>query len=472
MRELGFFPRLALVNIARNRRFYGPYLLSCGGTAAMYYVLRYLTWSPVLAAVRGAAYLQSMMAIGCFVVAIFAAVILLYANSFVMKRRQRELGIYTVLGLEKRHLAATMLWETLFCGAAALGVGLAAGILLSRFVPPLLLGISGLAVDVGFQISGLAVGETAVLFAVLFALTLAWNLFRLGRSKPVELLRSQEAGEREPKTRWLLTLLGVVSLGGGYALAITTADPVSAFAYFFLAVFLVMIGTYCLFTAGSIALLKALRANRRFYYQTRHFTAVSGLLYRMKQNATGLSNICILSTMVLVTVATTACLYLGLGEMTNAYALREGLDAAGRAALTEEFTVMYGGFLFLGLFLGVLFLLATALIIYYKQLSEGYEDRNRYLIMQQVGMTPREVRASIRTQILLVFFLPLGTAGLHLLAASPMLCRMLELFGLRDAPLFALCAAGTLAVFCVVYALMYGLTARTYRRVVGEMTKR
>ena len=229
-----------------------------------------------------------------------------------------------------------------------------------------------------------------------------------------------------------------------------------------------MIGTYCLFTAGSIAALKALRANRSFYYQTRHFTAVSGLLYRMKQNAAGLSNICILSTMVLVTVAATACLYLGLDGMIDQHALREGLDAAGRAALTEEFTVMYGGFLFLGLFLGVLFLLATALIIYYKQLSEGYEDRARYRILRQVGMTPREVRASIRTQILLVFFLPLGTAGVHLLAASPMLCRMLELFGLRDAPLFALCAAGTLAAFCAVYALVYALTARTYRRVVGE----
>ena len=468
MRKFGFFPRLALVNIARNSRFYGPYLLSCGATAAMYYVLRFLAESDTVASVRGAGYLQSMMTLGCGVVSIFAAVILLYANSFVMKRRQREVGVYHVLGLEKRHLAWMMLWETLFCGAAALGLGLLAGVLLSRLVPPLLLGLVQMSVPFTFQISGKAAGETAVLLAVLFGLTLLANFLRLGRSRPVELLRGSQTGEREPRTQWLLTLLGVLTLGGGYAIAITTADPVSAFAYFFLAVLLVMIGTYCLFTAGSIALLKGLRANRKFYYQTRHFTAVSGLLYRMKQNAVGLSNICILSTMVLVTVATTACLYLGLDQMIGQIVLREGLDAAGRAALAQEYAVMYGGFLFLGLFLGGLFLLTTVLIIYYKQLSEGYEDRGRYRIMQQVGMTPREVGASIRSQVLLVFFLPLGMAALHLLAASPMLCRMLELFGLQDAPLFAACAAATLAVFCLVYALVYGLTARTYRRVVGE----
>ena len=468
MRKFGFFPRLALVNIARNSRFYGPYLLSCGGTAAMYYVLRFLAGSDTVASVRGAGYLQSMTTLGCGVVAIFAAVILLYANSFVMKRRQRELGVYHILGLEKRHLAWMMLWETLFCGAAALGMGLLAGVLLSRLVPPLLLGLVQMSVPFTFQISGKAAGETAVLLAVLFGLTLLANFLRLGRSRPVELLRGSQTGEREPRTKWLLTLLGVLTLGGGYAIAITTADPVSAFAYFFLAVLLVMIGTYCLFTAGSIAALKGLRANRNFYYQTRHFTAVSGLLYRMKQNAVGLANICILSTMVLVTVATTACLYLGLDQMINQIVLRDGLDAAGRAALAQEYAVMYGGLLFLGLFLGGLFLLTTVLIIYYKQLSEGYEDQGRYRIMQQVGMTPREVGASIRSQVLLVFFLPLGMAALHLLAASPMLCRMLELFGLQDPPLFAACAAATLAVFCLVYALVYGLTARTYRRVVGE----
>ena len=464
MRESGFFPRLALVNLVRNRRFYGPYLLSCGGTAAMYYILRYLAGSDALASVRGTAYLQAMMTIGCDVVALFAAVILLYADSFVQKRRQRELGLYNILGLEKRHLARMMGWETLFCALVSIGGGLAAGAVLSRLVPPLLLSMVRFPMTWTFRLSGRALGETAALFAVLFSGILAVDLFRLGRSRPVELLHSVEAGEREPRTKGLLTILGVLTLGGGYGLAVMIQDPVQALAWFFAAVRLVMIGTYGLFTAGSIAVLKGLRANRNFYYQTRHFTAVSGLLYRMKQNAAGLSNICILSTMVVVTVSTTACLYLGLESMLDA----RSVDTADRLALAQEYYAMYGGFLFLGLFLGALFLLTTVLIIYYKQLSEGYEDRGRYQIMQQVGMTPEEVRGSIRSQILLVFFLPLGMAALHLLAASPMLCRMLELFGLRDAPLFAACAAGTMLVFCAVYGAVFVLTARTYSRVIGE----
>lgn len=416
-----------------------------------------------------------------------------------------------------------------------------------------------------------------------------------------------------------------------------------------------MIGTYCLFTAGSVAVLKALRANPSYYYQTRHFTAVAGLLHRMKQNAVGLANICILSTMVLVTVSTTVTLYqsceetldqmypydiqvvqyltgydedvelptsedvldqaeetLAASGRTASYfswlnlaegrcwysgntlqwetgtevrlrlvtaedyarctgrnvplaadqvlAYTDGLDlpdtfyigslplhvaqrleddlpingstrvgyevslvtlvVADRTALeavmaqsfgdnfSEEFLIqmdvdgtgeeklalseaflngisgegvavnsrqgnaadlyaMYGGFLFLGIFLGLLFLLATALIIYYKQISEGYEDQRRYQILRQVGMTDREVRASIHTQILLVFFLPLGTAGIHTAAAYPMVSKLLELFQFTRTGRYALCTAGTLAVFCAVYALVYGLTARAYRRIVA-----
>ena len=598
MGKRSFFPRLALVNLVRNSRYYGPYLLSCGALAAMYYILRFLTWNEVIQTVRGAAYLQVMMSIGCFVVALFSTVLLLYANSFVMKRRQKELGLYNILGLEKRHIAALCFWETLL--------------------------------------------------GVLFLLALLWNLLRLGRSRPIELLHSDSAGEREPKTKRLLAVLGLAALLGGYAIALTTRNPVNALMLFFVAVILVMLGTYCLFTAGSIALLKRLRANKGFYYQTRHFTAISGLLYRMKQNAVGLANICILACMVLVTVSGTLCLYLGaeksldgkypddilvtqtlkddtdpaatldlvqrtvadagrqmadlryetsasfharysgntlltdmsqsgllteitvltaeeysrltgetvaLGEnqvlayadgdfqlpetffyeyeeapiqvkarldsfpagdsaiVTNEVMLglvadgalaehlmntdlarrtfrihlnTDGADSeklacakavlavsdgrygvASRQEMAEEFYAMYGGFLFLGIFLGLLFLMATVLIIYYKQVSEGYEDQRRYQIMQQVGMSRREVGASIRGQILLVFFLPLLTAGLHILAAFPMLCRILELFGLHEVGMFALCTAGTLAVFAAVYALVYGLTARTYERIVG-----
>ena len=656
MRKSGFFPRLALVNLARNGRFYGPYLLSCGMTAAMYYILSYLTRSDIVSSVRGAGYLQSLMYLGTLVVALFAVVLLLYANSFVMKRRRRELGLYNILGLEKRHIAHLMVWETLYCAAAAILGGLAAGVLLSKLVLLLLLQISRLPVQYGFEVSLPGMANTAALFGVLFLLTLVWNLAGLLRSRPVELLHSASAGEQEPRTRRLLVVLGAVTLGAGYATALTVADPFTALAYFFLAVALVMIGTYCLFTAGSIALLKRLRSTPRYYYRPRHFTAVAGLLYRMKQNAVGLANICILSTMVLVTVSTTVSLYAGLedsldrmfpydvdvvqpldgvppeeAESATADTLERVQTAAAEAgrkvellqwstlldtvgwytgntftllaqdgvstqirvltaddygrltghtvalepdevliqaenlALPETFYIedlpfhiagtiadfpryndtvfisgqtaqlslvvadesvlsavrdrdsgddrrefhvqmdldgteaekqafvdpllaadtndvysvisrqdnaldlytMYGGFLFLGVFLGLLFLLSTVLIIYYKQISEGYEDQRRYQIMQQVGMSPREVRASIRSQVLLVFFLPLVTAGVHVATAFPMLCKLLELFNLFDVGLFALCAAGTLLVFCAIYALVYGLTTRTYSRIVG-----
>ena len=648
MGKRSFFPRLALVNLLRNGRYYGPYLLSCGALAAMYYILRFLTWNEVIQTVRGAAYLQSMMSIGCFVVVLFTAVLLLYANSFVMKRRQRELGLYNILGLEKRHIAALCFWETVLCAAAVIPGGIAAGILLSKLILLLPLKLVQIPVQFGFSVSVRGMGETAALLGVLFLLALLWNLLRLGRSRPIELLHSDSAGEREPKTKRLLAVLGLAALLGGYAIAVTTRNPVNALMLFFVAVILVMLGTYCLFTAGSIALLKRLRANKGFYYQTRHFTAVSGLLYRMKQNAVGLANICILACMVLVTVSGTLCLYLGAeksldskypddilvtqtleagidptttldlvrqtvadtgrqvtdlryessasfrarysgntllnnidqsGLLTKVTVLTAGeysrltgdavtleenevlayvdgelqlpetflyegipirvkarLDSfpagdsaivsnevtlglvadgalaehlmnmdlarrtfrihlntdgtdseklacakailavsdgaygvASRQEMAEEFYAMYGGFLFLGIFLGLMFLLATVLIIYYKQISEGYEDQRRYQIMQQVGMSRREVGVSIRGQILLVFFLPLLAAGLHILAAFPMLCRILELFGLYDVGLFALCTAGTLAVFAAVYALVYGLTARTYERIVGSV---
>ena len=650
MGKRSFFPRLALVNLVRNSRYYGPYLLSCGALAAMYYILRFLTWNEVIQTVRGAAYLQVMMSIGCFVVALFSTVLLLYANSFVMKRRQKELGLYNILGLEKRHIAALCFWETLLCAAVVIPGGIAAGILLSKLILLLLLKLVQIPVQFGFSVSVRGVGETAALLGVLFLLALLWNLLRLGRSRPIELLHSDSAGEREPKTKRLLAVLGLAALLGGYAIALTTRNPVNALMLFFVAVILVMLGTYCLFTAGSIALLKRLRANKGFYYQTHHFTAISGLLYRMKQNAVGLANICILACMVLVTVSGTLCLYLGaeksldgrypddilvtqtlkddtdpaatldlvqrtvadagrqmadlryetsasfharysgntlltdmsqsgllteitvltaeeysrltgetvaLGEnqvlayadgdfqlpetffyeyeeapiqvkarldtfpagdissadtggmtalglvaddafaacladmdlVSKSFRIRfdldgtdqEKLDCAesllaasngafsvrSRQDMAVEFYTMYGGFLFLGIFLGLLFLLATVLIIYYKQVSEGYEDQRRYQIMQQVGMSPREVALSIRRQILLVFFLPLLAAGLHILVAFPMICRILELFSLYDTRLFAICTAGTLAAFAAVYALVYGLTARTYERIVG-----
>ena len=660
MNKCKFYPRLALVNVTRNAQFYLPYLLSCGGTAAMYYMVVYLSRSEIVASVRGAGYLQSLMILGTGIVALFSIILLLYANGFVMKRRRKELGLYNVLGMEKRHIAHLMFWETLLCAFCAIAGGIAVGILLSKFLLLLLLRLVRLPVAFGFEISSSGIVQTAVLFGILFLLTFLYNLVRIGRANPIELLHSDSAGEREPRVKWPLVVVGLLTLLGGYFLALTVKTPVDALALFFVAVFLVIIGTFCLFTTGSIAALKALRRNKRFYYHPKHFTAVSGMLYRMKQNAVGLANICILSTMVLVTVSTTVCLYLGLdgtlnrmyphdlqitqecqtgsdpdfsallqqaetsaaesgrsitsqshlvssssyalfsgnaflfsyqdeqpgtlyrftvitaeeynrltgqntalqkdevliytseGDMPNTIYLKDqpfrvagrldtfldqsrslysnmayaGLVVSDNSVLhqlvtlepdapdttrtfstdltlyldldgteeeklsyyetlntafsstessvsvqsrqqnTIEFYSMYGGFLFLGIFLGVLFLAATVLIIYYKQISEGYEDRRRFAIMQQVGMSRREVRETINAQVLLVFFLPLAAATLHILMAFSMVRKLLMLFALTDITLFILCTLATLLVFSAIYALVYSITAKSYYKIV------
>ena len=652
-----FYPRLALVNLTRNGQFYLPYLLSCGGTACMYYIVVYLTHSQIIANVRGAEYIQTLMMLGTIVVALFSVVLTLYANNFVMKRRRRELGLYNVLGMEKRHIAHLMLWETLLCALTAIAGGIVAGILFSKLILLILLRAVRIGVQFGYEISPEGIVQTIILFGVLFLLTLLVNLVRIGRTRPIELLHSDSAGEREPRVKWPLVVIGLAALLGGYYLSITVQDPISAMLFFFVAVILVIIGTLCLFTAGSIAALKALRRNKGFYYKPQHFTAVSGMLYRMKQNAVGLANICILSTMVLVTVSTTVSLYLGLDGMLNKmypadiqvsqtlgmvsdriyaadpdeiliqaedsiaktgrtvtsrayattarssavysgnrllfdpekaegnftgvqlvivtaeeyahlsgdrvslnrdevlayttlpdlpntffiegqpYGIAEGLDSfldestafytnmetlclvvADEATLQSiaaldsegeflrtfrayydldgtdeeklacaealllgsngqysvnsrqenavEMYSMYGGFLFLGLFLGILFLAATVLIIYYKQISEGYEDRRRFEIMQQVGMSRREVRRSINSQVLLVFFLPLAVAALHIAMAFPMIRKLLELFSLTNVPLFIACTLGTLLAFSIIYAFVYSLTAKSYYKIV------
>lgn len=198
MRKGSFYPRLALVNLSRNGQFYLPYLLSCGGTAAMFYIVAYLTKSDLIANVRGAAYIQSLMALGCIIIALFSIVLMLYANNFVMKRRRRELGLYHVLGMEKRHTAHLLFWETLLCALAAIAGGLTVGILFSKLVLLLLLRLTNLPVQFGFDISPSAIGQTILLFGFLFLLTLLSNLVRLGRSKPIELLHSDRTGEKNP----------------------------------------------------------------------------------------------------------------------------------------------------------------------------------------------------------------------------------------------------------------------------------
>ena len=669
------YPRLAWQNIKGDRRFFAPYFLALLGNVAAFYIMTALAVDPGMSQLHGAMYVQSFCFMGMFIAAVFSAVFLLYVNGFLMKQRKKALGLYNILGMGKSHIAAVLFFETLFVGGAGIVCGLLTGLLFHKLVTLALYKLLRFAVPFGFAISWDAMARTAILFGVLIGLTLLSNLNKVRLSKPIELLYGGQVGEREPRTKWFMTLLGVLTLGAGYYIALRTTNGMEAIAFYFVAVFLVIIGTYCLFTAVSIFVLKALRANKRFYYKTSHFIGVSGMLYRMKQNAVGLANICILSTMVMVMVSGTLSLYLGTQDIVNrqapsdltvlvrydpdeaepfdpaamlrfqegfiqdqgysvsedliyssftftvgrlpdgsyttendlvtlgtaittiqvltqdAYAaatgvslgleageaafegeedvltihwgtlegegsfgrsdltvaqhLEESLSAdaavsdtstlvvADTAALMElyenqkeaygedsswmewqaSFSVdatdeelravqqaynqyvrddavfagtgkwwscgwtlrcdveadaygLAGGFLFLGIFLGTIFLMATVLIIYYKQISEGYEDKARFEIMQKVGLSREEVRASIRSQVLMVFFLPIAVAAIHILFDFNMVEKLLTLFQVYNTTLTALCTLGTVLVFFLVYGAVYLLTARTYYKIV------
>lgn len=654
-----FYSRLAVNNIRKNSKTYFPYLLTCIGTIVMFYNMCFVAQAKQIGSFGSSDSLRSMLSFGSAVIAIFSLIFLFYTNSFLMKRRKKEFGLFNILGMEKKHIARVLLLETLITAAVSLTIGLAAGILLSKLVLLLLFKIIAFDVQFGFEIPLGAVTATLTLFSGIFLLNLLNNLRQVHLSKPIELLLDSNAGEKEPKTKWFFAVLGVLCLGAGYILAITVQSPLTALGVFFIAVVLVMIGTYCLFTAGSIALLKLLRRNKNYYYKLKHFTSVSGMLYRMKQNAVGLANICILSTAVIVTLSTTVSLYSGIEDVlrtryprnviikatyiddetvrqvdslidahtaeagvrqrnvfryrymsfqmlqdgaaftcehTETYSVEEianvyfltaeeynrtenkavslapgeallyvlhgdipgdtlqfghislkirerlssmntegkmsalmmktyyvvvdstetiqaignlqstedeeaprlsyycgfdtdapsdvqialvnklesALDAAeiggyveGAESSRADFYIVYGGLLFLGLFLGLLFLMATVLIIYYKQIAEGYDDRQRFEIMQKVGMSHAEVRKSIHSQVLTVFFLPLVTAVVHIAFAFKVMTKLLMALNLTNVPLFALCTAVTILIFGLFYAVVYLLTARTYYKIVS-----
>lgn len=661
------YTKLAITNIKNNRQFYFPYLLTGIITVAMFYIMCALESNPGIQSMPGAKDLGLILRLGIGVIGIFAVIFLFYTNSFIIKRRKKELGIYNILGMEKRHIAKILSKEAFFTAIIAIGGGLVTGVLFHKLACMLLYRMIGFNGGITFSFSKKGVMITAILFAIVYLLTYIYDLFQVQLANPIELLQSGNKGEREPKTKAIMAVLGVLCLGTGYFIAITTKNPIKALTLFFVAVILVIIGTYLLFTAGSIALLKILRRNKGYYYQTKHFTSVSGMIYRMKQNAVGLANICILSTMVLVAVSTTVSLYVGVEDImkerypneinirayydtgapsedsiapiveksvkesgrkirheedylelyfaaikdqgqysldkekvktagdrvsgfvvltredckkkyneeipelaenevalftikktdmdtlvleNRSYHVKEikqfqntedfetiadmmdeyyyvivndvqdmerlwqlqkdiyqensssisrqvRLDIDGdseqkkecfeniktalgpeqakarilidsRQSSLDEFYQIYGGFLFLGLFLGILFLMITVLIIFYKQISEGYDDKERFSIMEKVGMSNDEVKATIRSQVRTVFFLPILMAAVHVGMAFPMIKRLLSLFGLSNTALFAGCMAGTILVFALIYLLVFLKTSKTYYKIVGE----
>ena len=591
------YPKLALTNLGKNKSTYFPYMLTSIVCIMTYYIMQSIAMNEGLMEVPGAAIAMTIFFLGTGIIAVFCIALMFYTNSFLIKRRKKELGLYCVLGMEKRHVALVLFFETLFTAIACLALGLVFGVLFSKLLFMALLYLLDFATPLAFSVSVPSLVTTVVLFACIYGATLLYNMVHIRLANPVELLHGGQKGEKEPKTSWLLTFVGLAALAGGYFIAVYFKSPLNALLLFFVAVFLVILGTFCLFTAGSIALLKALRRRRNFYYRPNNFIAVSGMMYRMKQNAAGLAAICILSTMVLVTISTTVSLYMGRNDMVTSMYPREicsnstaaenapavqdafaqstralGLEIknpiAGRsrslnvisvdgsyedapasvssgevvavslvplsdynstaitglilvvpdeeatslyramggtqeqfaysaafdvdatpeqiAALQEdlwtrlngicgiyarselytEWNAMYGSFLFLGIFLGCLFLMATVLIIYYKQISEGYEDHDRFRIMQQVGMSRKEVKRAINKQILLVFFLPLLMAALHMVFAFEIICNMLLVFGMVNRLLFFGCTAVTFLIFAAAYVVVYRITARTYYRLV------
>lgn len=652
--------RLAFTNLKKNKRSYIPFLVTAIITIILFFDMCMIMDNSGIKEMPGAGSLKSILGFGTVIVAIFACVFLFYTNSFLIKQRRKEIGLYNVLGMGKKELSIMMFWESLIIGGVSILMGIFGGIIFGRLMFLLLYKIIGYQTSLQYEVTGSSISTTLILLAAIFFVAFLSNLIRVRKANPIELLHGGNVGEKEPRTKILLALFGVATIAAGYIMANIVENPIEAISVFFVAVLLVVIGTYALFIAGSIAFLKLLRKNKSFYYKAKHFHSVSGMIYRMKQNAVGLANICILSTMVLVTLSTTVSLNMGMknimenrfpkelilnidqsneetirtvntvvAEELNRQGLQQengyrcqyvtmvadkeedgfsfyalgdpfyfnrvliqispvsyynamtgenlelsdqeavvytssktpygkdhfqiedtvfsvveepdeipmekkqdfpvmesyilfvedqtvinnlisslpkageapmeysyGFDLTGseekkeaaasaitkriqndyaiegyvelRGVYEEDFHVFYGSFLFLGVFLGGLFLMATVLIIYYKQISEGFEDRNRYQIMQKVGMSRREVKKTVNSQIRMVFFLPLGLAVLHLMAAFQLIRRLLSSLNLTNTNLIIACTIGTILIFAVIYVFVFKMTAREYYKIVTK----
>ena len=685
----GFYLKMAWGNIRKNRNIYLPYLLAASVMTALFYIQGSLCDMVDISGMKGKRMMSSLLGISTPITGIFSLVILFYVNSFVMKQRKKEFGLYNVLGMEKRHLVRLMSVEILLVAVFSLVFGISGGALFSQLFFLIFYKMIRMEADLTMVIPRGAVIETLTLFGILFCLVLLYDIVAVIRTRPVELLKSESQGEREPKVHGLAALIGVAALTGGYVIAQKVESPMEAMLWFFAAALLVIVGTYGLFMAGSIALLKWMKKRECFYYRPSSFISVSGMLYRMKQNAAGLAGICILSTMVMVTIGASLCIFSGVSEgvreeypreyflqmhysedlkpetyqdttsdvkklveaqmeengsrvenmlsytrcnmvyrkgkdgyeaemgdladtndyenlvyvqyllredyeantgkkteipddvaafyeseeglipgetllfgdysikgkrleepvetavaswysgikkrvqvllpgieemekLTESlgknfetyYGLEEGegpgamyflgwnwyFDISGKQEPAEEFLEKlrsswetekasewayistfqnrteeeeylfqeYGTILFIGFFLVMIFLLATVIIIYYKHVTEGFVDRKRFVIMQDIGLSQAEVKKTIRTQVLLVFFLPLGAAGLHMAMAFKVLEKMMALFSAYNIKLFSLCIGLTVAVFALVYFLVYTVTARIYYKIVSN----
>lgn len=657
--------RLAWSGIRKNRKLYVPYLLTVIGMVMMSYIMQALSYAPALHAMKGGSQLETILSLGKIVIAVFAAIFLLYTNSFLIRRRYREFGLYNVLGMDKNALCRVAFWENLIVALVGLAVGLALGVLLYKLAELGLVNMIRGQVDDSIVVEPESLEFTLVIFAVIFALIMIRSLIQVRHTRPLELLRSESAGEKPPRANYLLGLLGLGLLGGAYYMAVTISNALSAFTWFFVAVLMVIAGTYLVMISGSVVLCRLLQKWKGYYYKKQHFVSVSSMAYRMKRNGAGLASICILATMVLVMISSTGSLYIGaedaiavrypydstvklyfgrLDELddrnvekiqrtmertleaqkvtptaekifryvsvsgalledrlvtdfteVNAVmnynqvyslyllsqadynqmygtdiALQPGqamvrvyngswngshiqvgaleldvvgqlpcglemedttlvpslvlvvsdlqqasvpeecnmiffcgydfglpeeetleahraLEAAVKALASEQkihcrvecpiverqdFYITFGGLFFIGMILSAMFIAAAALIIYYKQVSEGYEDQSRFAIMRKVGMTRQDIKKSINSQILTVFFIPLLMAGIHLAFAFPLVWQLLTMFSLTNKRLAICTNIGAFLIFCVFYVVIYRFTAHAYYRIVSESERK
>ncbi len=673
-----FYPKLALSGIRKNKKLYIPYILSCVGCAAMFYIIQALSVNEAVAALKGGSNLVTGFMLGKYIVAAFALIFLFYTNSFLIRRRNREFGLYNILGMSKKNVARVIVWETLFTAAVSLAGGLFLGIVLSKLSELGLLYIVKADVNFRFSFSGESVLWTLGIFALIFLLLLAKSLLTVKKTDTLGLMHSENVGEKPPKANWVFALLGAALLGSAYYIAVSIKSPLAAFMLFFVAVLMVIAATYLLFISGSVAVCGALKKNKKYYYKKNHFISVSSMAYRMKRNGAGLASVCILSTMVIVMLASSASLYFGeedtiksrfprdteiavqlkstqqltdelkdslrsayekvfdehkviasdvteyayammtgmlrdkgdymdpdpanetqalfsadklrslyfvtvddynravgeniqvapgeayiatvrceldresfemngvklaiagklpkmleIGEANtgvvpsvlfvindmkeilpleelesdNGYKLmdikwyygydlpfeneeavdicreqtraletiEEAKDADGGfsyygsciAAERADFYTTFGGLFFLGILLSVIFIFAMTMIIYYKQISEGYEDASRFEIMQKVGMTAKDIKKSINSQLLTVFFAPLLFAGMHFCFAFPPIWKILHLFNLFNLPLVIGVSAAVFVLFGIFYAVIYKATAKAYYDIVS-----
>ncbi len=669
--KTGFYPKLAWTGIKKNRKIYLPYLLTCVGMVMMFYIITYLTKNEEVASMPGGDEMQMILSFGSGVIAIFSLIFLFYTHSFLIRRRKKEFGLYNILGMGKRNLARILIWESFIIVLIALSGGLLCGILFSKAAELCMAHMLGGKINFLFSIEMNGVMQTLILFSAIFLVILLYTLYQIRISKPVELLHSDTVGEKPPKGNWFFALLGAGILAGAYYIAITIDEPITALFWFFIAVVMVIIATYLLFIAGSVYFCKLLQKRKGYYYKTNHFISISSMVYRMKRNGAGLGSICILSTIVLVMISSTFCLYIGeedslrkqyprniaidtysvepehinavqqvidnvlqqndiqaknilnyryldisgyfkqnqvildqskissfqlsgfesvklmyfipledynrlmndnktlsenevliycnrsnyeydtitiegcqemkvkeiltefLGScistswsLESIFIIMPDIDSMKPIFIQQEaiygenssyehyyygfdlnckdkrqitvyqnivdaveelgpdngfpsviidsaanekdrFLALYGGLFFLGILLGIVFVLAAVLIMYYKQISEGYEDQSRFEIMQKVGMTKKEIRRSINSQVLTVFFLPLLAAGLHIAFAFPVISKLLILFNVTNTKLLICVTAVCYLVFTLFYVLVYRITSGAYYGIVS-----